>query len=208
MRKGEPIMPIVGVTGDVGAGKSALCGELAKCGAHVIDADSVARALWDDPEIRREAEGRWGKDFFDAPRKEMYARIAAKIFGDDAEYDFASKLLHKKTMENILSQARSAGGVVVAEIPLLYEGGYEKLVDFVVYAACGFEKRVERNAKRSWSADEIERREAHLLPREEKIARADCLLVNDGSEEEWREKARSLWRKISEGELDKSEASC
>lgn len=201
-------MPIVGVTGDVGAGKSALCGELAKCGAHVIDADSVARALWDDPEIRREAEERWGKGFFDAPRKEMYARIAAKIFGDDAEYDFASKLLHKKIMENILSQARSAGGVVVAEIPLLYEGGYEKLVDFVVYAACGFEKRVERNAKRSWSADEIERREAHLLPREEKIAHADCLLVNDGSEEEWRAKARSLWRKISEGELDKSEASC
>lgn len=196
-------MPIVGLTGDVGAGKSTLCSELAACGACIIDADSVARALWDDPDIRRAAEERWGKGFFDVPRKEMYARIAAKIFGNDAEYDFASKLLHKKTMENIVSQAESAGGTVVAEIPLLYEGGYEKLVDFVVYAACGFEERVGRNAKRSWNAEEIARREAHLLPRGEKIARADLVLVNDGSEEEWRKKARGLWRKITEGELDK-----
>lgn len=200
-------MPIVGLTGDVGAGKSTFCSELAACGAHIVDADSTARALWDDPDIRCEAEKRWGKGFFDAPRKEMYARIAAKIFGDDREYDFASRLLRKKTMESILSQAANAGGVVIVEIPLLYEGGYEKLFDFVVYAACGFEKRVARNAKRSWNAKEIARREAHLLPRGEKIARADLVLVNDGSEEEWRKKARDLWKRITESEPDKTDAS-
>lgn len=201
-------MPIVGLTGDVGAGKSTLCSELAACGAYIIDADRVARALWDDPDIRREAEERWGKGFLDAPRKEMYARIAAKIFGDDEEYAFASKLLHNKTKENIVTMAEKAGGTVVVEVPLLYEGGYEKLVDFVVYAACGFDERVGRNAKRSWDAEEIKRREAHLLPREEKMARADLVLVNDGSEEDWRKKARDLWMRITECGSDKTTASC
>ena len=71
-------MPTVGLTGDVGAGKSTLCKEWAAMGAHIIDADSVARALWDDPGIRREAEKRWGAGFFDAPHKELWAKIAAK----------------------------------------------------------------------------------------------------------------------------------
>ncbi|MCQ4765768.1 dephospho-CoA kinase, partial [Cloacibacillus evryensis] len=44
-------MPTVGLTGDVGAGKSTLCKEWAAMGAHIIDADSVARALWDDPSV-------------------------------------------------------------------------------------------------------------------------------------------------------------
>ncbi|WP_308202672.1 dephospho-CoA kinase, partial [Cloacibacillus evryensis] len=50
-RREAVIMPTVGLTGDVGAGKSTLCKEWAAMGAHIIDADSVARALWDDPSV-------------------------------------------------------------------------------------------------------------------------------------------------------------
>ena len=192
-------MPTVGLTGDVGAGKSTLCKEWAAMGAHIIDADSVARALWDDPGIRREAEKRWGAGFFDAPHKELWAKIAAKIVADAEEYRFASRLIHNNTMETIKKMAAGADGWVVAEIPLLYEGGHEGWLDCVVYAAAPFEKRVERNAKRRWNAEEVSRRENRLLPSGEKMARADFVLVNDGTEEEWRQKARGLWLKLVEG---------
>ena len=190
-------MPTIGLTGDVGAGKSTLCKEWAAMGARVIDSDSVARSLWDDPQIQREAEKRWGAGFFDAPHRELWAKIAAKIFTNEEEYRFASKLLHKRTMDEIKEMADGAGGWVVVEIPLLYEAGYDGWLDYVIYAAAPFEKRVERNAKRSWNAEEVSRRENRLLPSEEKMARADFVLVNDGTEEQWREKARELGAKLA-----------
>ena len=66
----------------------------------------------------------------------------------------------------------------------------------MVYAAAPFVKRVQRNAKRNWNADEVARREAKLLPGEEKIAKADFVLTNDGTEEEWKQKARELGERL------------
>ena len=66
-------MPTIGLTGDVGAGKSTLCKEWAAMGARVIDSDSVARSLWDDPQIQREAEKRWGAGFFNALHRVLWA---------------------------------------------------------------------------------------------------------------------------------------
>ena len=65
-----------------------------------------------------------------------------------------------------------------------------------VYAAAPFDKRVARNAKRNWNAEEVSRREAKLLPSEEKIAKADFVLTNDGTEEEWKRKARELGERL------------
>lgn len=189
-------MSIIGLTGDVGAGKSTLCKEWAAMGACIIDADTVARSLWDDPEIQRKAEERWGAGFFNAPHKELWAKIAAKIFTDEEEYAFSSKLLHAKTIEKIKEIAEKAGGWVVAEIPLLYEGGYDSWLKHIVYATAPFAKRVERNATRNWNANEVSRRECRLLPSEQKIAKAEFVLVNDGTLDEWRAKARELGEKL------------
>ena len=92
--------------------------------------------------------------------------------------------------------AREAEGWTIVEIPLLYEGGHDSWLDYVVYAAAPFDKRVARNAKRNWNAEEVARREAKLLPSEEKIARADFVLTNDGTEEEWKRKARELGERL------------
>ncbi|MDO4988327.1 MAG: dephospho-CoA kinase [Synergistes sp.] len=195
-------MKIIGLTGDVGAGKSTLCREWEKLGAHIIDADAAARALWDAPDVRTEAEVRWGKSFFDAPRTEMYRRIADKIFTSAEEYAFAQKLIHERTIAAIKDEAKRCGGIVIAEIPLMYEGGHDRWIDRIIFAAAPFDKRVARNAKRNWNADEVARREAKLLPSEEKKRRAWLVLTNDGTEEEWKEKARTAWTKIcAEAEL-------
>ena len=60
-------MSIIGLTGDVGAGKSTLCSVWREMGARVIDADTVARSMWDRADVRAEAEKRWGAGFFDEP---------------------------------------------------------------------------------------------------------------------------------------------
>ena len=103
------------------------------------------------PEVRAEAEKRWGAGFFDEPdHKTLWAKIAAKIFDDAEEYKFASALIHRRTGEELKKLAREAEGWTIVEIPLLYEGGHDSWLDYVVYAAAPFDKRVARNAKRNW----------------------------------------------------------
>ena len=74
----------------------------------------------------------------------------------------ASALIHKRTGEELKKLARGAEGWVIVEIPLLYEGGHDEWLDYVVYAAAPFDKRVARNAKRNWT------------PKRSRAARRSC----------------------------------
>lgn len=186
-------MPITGLTGDVGAGKSTLCAVWAAHGAHIIDADTVAREQWDIPEVQAEAEKRWGSGFFTGTHKEIWKKIAEKIFSDKEEYKFASALIQQRTVRQIKALACAAQGVVVVELPLLFEGAHESWLSYVIYAAAPFEKRVERNARRHWDASEVLRRDGNLLPQQVKIAKADLVLENNGTAKAWREKAEGCW---------------
>ena len=185
-------MLTVGLTGDVGAGKSTLSKVWEEMGAAVIDADRVARDMWDLPEIRKKASERWGSDFFEGDQKSVFSKIAEKIFSDDREYEFVSGLLHPATIAAIEDIVKNADGWVVVEIPLLFECGRPKWMDFVVFVSASAKKRVERNASRGWDAAEIKRRESRLMPRDEKIRRSDWVLENSGTKEEWEAKAREL----------------
>lgn len=185
-------MLTVGLTGDVGAGKSTLSKVWEEMGAAVIDADRVARDMWQLPDVQKRASERWGSDFFEDDQKSVFAKIAEKIFSDEREYEFVSDLLHPATIAAIEEIVKNADGWVVVEIPLLFECGRPKWMDFVVFASASAEKRVERNASRGWDAAEIKRRESRLMPRDEKIKRSDWVLENSGTKEEWEAKAREL----------------
>ena len=185
-------MLTVGLTGDVGAGKSTLSKVWEEMGAAVIDADRVARDMWQLPDVQKRASERWGSDFFEDDQKSVFAKIAEKIFSDEREYEFVSDLLHPATIAAIEEIVKNADGWVVVEIPLLFECGRPKWLDFVVFASASAKKRVERNASRGWDAAEIKRRESRLMPRDEKIKRSDWVLENSGTKEEWEAKAREL----------------
>jgi dephospho-CoA kinase len=185
-------MLTIGLTGDVGAGKSTLCRVWSGMGATVLDADTVARDMWKLPDVQQAAAERWGGGFFEGEWKSVLAKIASKIFTNDAEYAFASQLLHGATIKELKRRVDSSSGWVVVEIPLLYECGVPDWFDGVVFAAASVEKRIERNKKRNWDANEVRRRDAKLMPREDKIKRADWVLENSGTLAEWEQKARSL----------------
>ena len=193
-------MLTVGLTGDVGAGKSTLSRVWEEMGAAVIDADRVARDMWDLPDVQKKASERWGRDFFDGDQKSVFAKIAAKIFSEEQEYDFVSDLLHPATILAIEKFVKDADGWVVVEIPLLFECGRPEWMDVVVFVSATPEMRAQRNASRGWDAAEIKRRESRLMAREEKIRMSDWVLENSGTKEEWEAKARELGKIFLEKE--------
>lgn len=182
---------ILGITGDVGSGKSTLCKTWKEMGAHVLDADRVAKNLWFRKTIQKRASKRWGDNFFECDKVELMKKIADKIFNDEEEYKFATKLLHKITISELKTRAkRSKSQWIVVEIPLLFECGRPDWIDKVVYVTADVKKRAVRNVSRGWNIDELLRREEKLISTDEKLKQADLVLENNGTYEEWIETVR------------------
>ncbi|MDR1514319.1 MAG: dephospho-CoA kinase [Synergistaceae bacterium] len=189
-------MLTVAVTGDVGAGKSHLVNIWASLGASVIDADAAAKAQWSRPEVLNSAVRRWGNGVLRDGAAD-FREIARCAFSDEDEYRFMNSLIHPGTRADISRAAASLRGLVVLEIPLLFESGGFGWADCIVYVSAPHDQRVRRNAVRGWDEEEIARRERFLSSRDEKMGKSDMVFVNDGDINRWEAKAHEWGLKLT-----------
>ncbi|MDR3254441.1 MAG: dephospho-CoA kinase [Synergistaceae bacterium] len=183
------------VTGDVGAGKSTLAAVSASLGATVISADAVAKSQWSKPDVLESAVRRWGSGA--APNGAAdFAAIARAAFADDEEYRFMNALIHPGTAADINRLVRSSRGLVVVEIPLLFETAARDWVDYVIYVTAPLDARIRRNADRGWDAGEIARRERFMLGAAGKKKKSNVTLVNDMDMESWERAVRPFCERL------------
>ncbi|MDD2452500.1 MAG: dephospho-CoA kinase [Synergistaceae bacterium] len=193
-------MLALGVTGDVGAGKSTVSRIWREMGASVLDADEIVKSVWKRAEILEAASSRWGKDILGKEGLIVSWKVAAKAFSDPGEYRWMCGLIHPPVRVEMERAAASLEGWVVAEIPLLFEGGVPWWIDATVYVTADPAARASRNAARGLDSEELARRESFLLPCEEKKIRASIVLDNSRSREHLLGKAREtgcLFRRLS-----------
>lgn len=131
-------MTVVGLTGGIGSGKSAVAARMAAhAGVRVVFADDLARRLMtDDAGLRAALAARFGADTFGPDGRLDRARLAARVFHDPAELDALDALVHpavRRAMRAEIDAARAAGvRLFVYEAALLFEVGADALVDRVV----------------------------------------------------------------------------
>jgi dephospho-CoA kinase len=173
----------VAITGGIGAGKSAALEAFARHGAATRSSDDIVHQLLrDDPEVQREVAERFGRDVI-GPEGVDRAAVARVVFEDPRELDWLEELLHPRVVQEHaawreeLSRSESPPRVTVTEVPLLYETGGEKRFDAVVVITASPEVRAQRRPV-------PDKREARLLPEEEKLRLADYSYVNDGTLDE------------------------
>ncbi|MDR1944409.1 MAG: dephospho-CoA kinase [Synergistaceae bacterium] len=184
------------ITGDVGAGKSTLAGIWASLGANVINADEIAKSQWSKPETLAAAVGRWGEGVVKDGAADFSA-IARRAFGDEEEYRFMNSLIHPGAKADIRRLSASLRGLVVQEIPLLFEtGGGHDWADYIVYVAASGDVKASRNAGRGWDESEVSRRERFMMDSGEKKKKSDLVLCNNGDMESWEGTARDLGLKL------------
>ncbi|GHV55869.1 dephospho-CoA kinase [Synergistales bacterium] len=188
------------VTGDVGAGKSTLSRVMGSVGANVISADDIAKSQWAKPDILARAAARWGSRVLRDGRADfaVVAGIAFSDGADDSELRFMNSLIHPGTRADIKRAVSSMRGLVVIEIPLLFESGGYEWIDYIIYASASANLRASRNAVRGWDANELSRRERFMMSSDEKISLSDIVLTNDGDMALWEEGARVLGGKLME----------
>lgn len=181
----------VALTGEVGAGKSSLARVWEAMGANVIDTDRVAKEQWLRPEIMRAASDRWGDGFFKDGVPD-YRKIAEMTFRDEEENAFTNGLIHPGAITEVTRMARALRGLLVLEIPLLFESGSFNYMDCIICVTAPDDLKVMRNSARGWSDGEIERRERFMTGTAKKQAMSDMVLYNAGSIEAWRARAEEL----------------
>jgi len=199
-------MPAIGITGGISTGKSTFCecvrGTLST--AKLFNADQAAHALVEFPEVQQEIRAEFGSGVFSRDGDLNREKLRAIIFGDAIKRRALERILHPRIRRQWRAEAkrhRNSPDFFFADIPLLYETGGETLCDRVVVVACSHQVQVARLAQRmSINDTEAEQMIRSQLPLDEKIARADHVVWNDGSRAALMEQARflvALWQQQS-----------
>lgn len=178
------VLPFIGLTGGLGAGKSTALELLDELGVATISADEIVHELYTTAEVRELLVGRWGPVV--APDGEVdRAAVAEKVFGDAEELGWLERLLWPRVWTEVgrvrerAIASDPAPRAVVVEIPLLFEAGLQDRFDATVAIVASELERELRTRARGQAA--IAEREARQLSQAEKAARADHAIGNDGS---------------------------
>ncbi len=200
-------MLVVGLTGNIGSGKSTVARLLAARGVPVIDADVLAReAVAPGSPALAAIVARWGPGMRAADGSLDRAALRRIVFANPTDRAALDTIVHpavKAGRDALLAAARDRGErVVVCDIPLLFETGIEKDVDVVMLVDAPAELRLarlmhDRHLARNEALAMID---AQLLS-ESKRAKSDYVIDNDGTQDALAERVDETWRSIERDHL-------
>lgn len=187
----------IGLTGGIGAGKSALSSTFARCGAVIVDGDVIAREV-----VQPGTEGlaalvdAFGADILLPDGSLDRPALAAKAFRDDEARQRLNGIVHplvgKRRAEIIASVP--ADSVVVEDIPLLVESGMAPLFPLVVIVYADVEVRLRRLVdQRGMAEDDARARIAAQAGDDQRRAVADIWVDNSGSPDDLVQRAQEVW---------------
>jgi dephospho-CoA kinase len=189
---------MVGLTGGIGAGKSAVAERLAAHGAVVIDSDRLAReAVAPGTDGLAEVVAEFGPEVLAGDGSLDRARLASVVFGDDAARRRLEGIIHPRVRERTVQLIAAAppDSVVVNDVPLLVEAGLAEAYEVVIVVLADEQARVERLVHdRGMTRDEATARIRAQATDEQRRKVADVVIVNDGTIEDLHKKVDEVWR--------------
>lgn len=187
---------VVGLTGGIGCGKSKAAEFFAELGAEVVDTDAISHALTGPGgQAMEPIAAAFGPSYVRPDGALARPRMRSLVFADAAAKARLEAILHPLIRAESLRRIRdSAAPYVILVVPLLLEtGGYRELLSRVLVVDCDESQQIARVVARSGLAeDEIGRIMRAQLPRAERVAGADDVLVNDADLETLRARVRAL----------------
>lgn len=184
-------IPVIGIVGGVGSGKSSVARKLAEfCPVAIVDADRLGHRALALPDVKDKLRQRFGPTIFDEQGVVIRANLAAQVFGETPAASAARADLEKITHPEIgrlalaqIEQHRATNAVrwIILDAALLLEAGWRELCDLVAFIDVSADRRAEQvRTQRGWSLEEWRRREASQWPVEMKRAAADIVVSNNG----------------------------
>lgn len=184
-------IPIVGIVGGVGSGKSALAGWLGRqLRAAVFDADAAGHTALRDDGVKQALRERFGEAIFDERGDVSRPQLAALVFGPEPAHAAARQdleaVVHPVIRRRLLQeidelQRQEEQDLIVLDAAVLLESGWRPVCDALVFLDVPADVRKARvRQTRGWTSADLERREASQLPLSQKRAAADVVIDNSG----------------------------
>lgn len=198
-------MHVWAITGAIACGKSTVARLFAQLGAQVRSADDDARAVLEESAVRDAVRGAF-PDAFDDDGALDRAALGRRIFADPEARRTLNALTHpaiRRRMRAAIDAARAdtRPGLLLYEVPLLYEGALEGWFDGVIAVAASPDAQAERLQAREaaagrppLTADAIAARLSAQISADEKARRADVVVRTDTELEQTRAQVARLWR--------------
>lgn len=186
---------VIGLTGGIGSGKTAVSDYFAQLGITVVDADVAARVVVEKgrPALTQIAE-HFGSHILQPDGTLDRAQLRAEVFKDPAERQWLEGLLHPLIRQEIkdgLHNATSPYALLVS--PLLVESGQSKLTQRVLVVDVPKELQLQRTINRdNNSPEQVKAIMAAQASRQQRLASADDVIVNDGTLEQLHQQVDAL----------------
>ena len=195
-------MLLVGLTGNIGSGKSTVARLFAEQGATIIDADVLARqAVEPGTAGFTQVRERWGDRVMGPDGEIDRAALRQIVFEAPDELEHLNSIVHPEVArlrDELVAESESRGDrIVICDIPLLFEGHLADRFDAIVLVDAPRPVRLERLVRdRGLRETEAMAMIAAQMPAELKRARADIVIDNDGSLESLAERAHDAWESL------------
>jgi dephospho-CoA kinase len=192
-------MIVIGLTGGIGTGKSEAARILQDLGAVVINADQVGHSAYTPhSEIWSEVVQAFGRDILDTNDEIDRRKLGAIVFSDSAQLERLNRIMHPRmarmVQEQIDGLRENGAPVVVVEAAVLFEAGWDALVDEVWSTAAPEETVVARLVVRNGlPEDEARKRINAQMSSAERAARSQAVVDNSEDIIRLREAVQALW---------------
>lgn len=194
---------VIGLTGGIASGKSAVARFLRELGAPVVDADLLARKVVEPGQpAHADIVREFGTEVVAADGTIDRAMLGERVFSDPQARRRLNAITHPRIaaagQDEIAAHAGRGARVVIYEAALLVENRVHELLDGLIVVKASPEAQLERVMARDGLSEEAARaRLAAQLPLEAKLAVATHVIDNSGPLERTREQVRELWEKLN-----------
>ncbi|MFA7255481.1 MAG: dephospho-CoA kinase [Candidatus Omnitrophota bacterium] len=189
---------VVGLTGGFGVGKSSVAQRFKNMGAEIIDADDIAHDA-----VKK------GSPVFDAVielfeealhpggKKMDREKLAEIVFSDPKKRKELEAIIHPYVYEKIKEKIEaSSRKVILVEVPLLFEAGFETLCDKVVVVTCNSTVKMKRLINKKFTEQEVRAREKVQMPEALKAQKGNFIIDNSKSIYQTQREIERLWYKF------------
>ncbi len=196
-------IPLIGLTGGIGSGKTAVSDLLAKLGAGIVDTDLIAHQITATNGVAISAiKKHFGPDFIAADgslnREKMRSLVFTKPEARKSLEAITHPLIREESSRQALKLSQEGARYLVFVVPLLIESGsWMTLIDRLVVVDCPEEVQINRVMQRSnLPREDVERILMSQATRAERLKHADMVIENQGSLQDLEAEVQSLHQKI------------
>jgi dephospho-CoA kinase len=175
----------VGLTGNLGSGKSIIAEIFRILTIPVYKADDVSKIFLKDRSVKKRIRNAFGQGVF-SPSDEIDRKALGRIvFSDSSKLESLNAILHPLVMDDFIVWCKSNEGnpYIIQEAAIIFESGLKDEYDKIIHVSCPEEIAIERAMHRDLvDREEVLTRMQFQWKDEKKAAMSDFIILNDGSE--------------------------